>query len=161
MNNSIKLENINPDTLSNIEVSYSIGHSRVTDYYEILVISYKGKYGFGSGGNNDAQYMYAKGEFGLNVYDPLGVVLNLTELEYEWGDMIDMVFNIGDNHYRELDFPLALVVGDKCKEALGTLFHGVESKESPTTREHVFDNFEEAWKYVEEKIEREKAHNVI
>ncbi len=91
----IEIESLTTEGLSEIEVSYCKGYSRIKDYLDILVIKYSGKYGFGSAGNG---------------------------------------------------------VGDKCEEAIGTLIHGIDSKESATTIEWIFDNFEEAWRYVEEKM---------
>ncbi|MBQ0734208.1 hypothetical protein J9332_07785 [Aquimarina celericrescens] len=156
----IELKELNPQELSEIEVSYLKGNSRITDYYDILTIKYSGKYGIGSAGNSDAQYMYAKGEYGLNCYEPMGAILDLSNLEYEWGDMMDLVFNVGSNQYVDAEFPIALIIGEKCAEAIGTLIHGINSKESATTEEWIFDDFEMAWKFVEEKIEKRTHNNV-
>ena len=119
----------------------------------ILVIKYSGKYGIGSAGNKDAQFMFAKGEYGLNLFEPSGAILDFRELEYEWGDMLDLVLNVGSNQYIDSEFPIALIVGDKCEEAISTLIHRINSKEPATTKEWIFHNFEEAWRYVEEKID--------
>ncbi|MEP1027871.1 MAG: hypothetical protein ABJG68_16780 [Crocinitomicaceae bacterium] len=143
-----------PKHLSEIKVQYFIGNSRITDYYRILTIKYSGKYGFGSAGNGDAQYMYAKGEFGLNCYEPSAVILDFSQIEYEWGDLIEMVFSIGSNQYIDAEFPIALVIGKECSEAIGTLVHGIDSMESATTEEWIFDNFDLAWSFVEGKIEK-------
>lgn len=156
----IILKELNPEDLSEIKVQYLQGSSRITDYHDILTIKYSGKYGIGSAGNGDAQYMYAKGEYGLNCYEPMAAILDLSEIEYEWGDMMDLVFNIGSNQYIDTEFPIALVIGEKCSEAIGTLIHGIDSKKSATTEEWIFDDFELAWKFVEEKIEK-RTHNNI
>lgn len=156
----IELKELNPEDLSEIKVQYLRGSSRITDYYDILTIKYSGKYGIGSAGNGDAQYMYAKGEYGLNCYEPMAAILDLSEIEYEWGDMMDLVFNIGSNQYIDAEFPIALVIGEKCSEAIGTLIHGIERKESATTEEWIFDDFELAWKFVEEKIEKRTRNKV-
>ena len=156
----IKLEELNPEELSKINVEYLKGNSRITDYYDILTIKYSGKYGIGSAGNGDAQYMFAKGEYGLNCYEPMAAILDLSEIEYEWGDMMDLVINIGSNQYMDAEFPVALVIGEKCSEAIGTLIHGTDSKESATTKDWIFDDFESAWEFVEEKIEKRTHNNV-
>ena len=153
--NSVEdLELLHPNSLSEVKVSYYKGCSRVNAFYEILALKYVGTFGIGSKGNADAQYMYATGEFGLHCYSPLGIVLDFSELEYEWGDMIEMVFDIGSNHFVGKEYPLALVVSDRCKEAIGTLFFGLESDKAATEKEWIFDDFGEAWTYVEEQIEK-------
>lgn len=150
----IELEELNPEELSEITIEYLKGSSRITNYYDILTIKYSGKYGIGSAGNGDAQFMYAKGEYGLNCYEPMGVILDMSELEYEWGDMIDLVFSVGSNQYVDAKFPTALVIGEKCQEAIGTLVHGIDSKEPATTKDWIFDDFKCAWNFIEEEIEQ-------
>jgi hypothetical protein len=83
------------------------------------------------------------------MYKPNGVILDLTDLEYEWGDMMEYVFGIGTKLYHPRTLPKALVVGDKCIESIGTLIHGLYSKTPPTTEDWIFDALEEAWVYVE------------
>ena len=158
-NPEIVLKELNPSDLSEIKVQYLQGSSRITNYFDILTIKYSGKYRIGSAGNGDAQYMYAKGEYGLNCFRPSAVILDLSEIEYEWGDMMDLVFDIGSNQYVNAEFPIALIIGEKCSEAIGTLIHGIDSKELATTEEWIFDNFELAWTFVEEKIEKRTKHN--
>ena len=71
----------------------------------------------------------------------MAVILDLSEIEYKWGDMMDLVFNIGSNQYVDAEFPVALVIGENCSEAIGTLIHGIDSKESATTEDWIFDIF--------------------
>jgi len=152
---TISLKELNPENLSEIKVTYLMGKSRITNYYDILTIKYSGKYRFGSAGNDDAQFMYAKGEYGINSYEPMGAILDLTELEYEWGDMMDLVFSIGSDS----EFPIVIVIGEKCQKAFGTLIHGIDSKEPATTTDWIFDDFEIAWKHIEEKLEEQRNFN--
>lgn len=143
---------VDPESESKIKISYGLISSSINDYSEILVISYSGKYGIGAAGNSDAQYMYAKGEFGLNMYETAGVIIDLRELEYEWGDMLELVFTIGKKQYRNAEFPRAVLIGEKCSKAIGTLIHGEDSKTPAITEEWIFDSFENAWDYIDRKI---------
>ncbi len=154
--NDINLIPQNPEDWSDIKVTYQMGSSRLREHYDILVIAYSGKYGIGSAGNGDAQYMYARGQFGLNIYEPAGAILDFRELEYVWGDLLAQVFDIQIEQYPDTRFPLAMVVGDKCKEAIGTLIHFGDESEPATSEDWIFDSLEEAWKYVEEKIEENR-----
>lgn len=145
------MKEINPDLLSDIKVQYY----ESDDYTDILIIKYVGKYKYGSAGNNDARYMYAKGKLGFNLFEPEGIILDFQELEYQWGDMIELVFDIGVNEYEDEQLPIALVIGNGCEEGIGTLIYGINSeKTNATTEEWIFDNFDDAWRYVEKRIEK-------
>ena len=150
---TIKLTEEYPDTMSSILVSYWTGYSRLSSHKDILVVKYSGKYGFGSSGNSDAKFMYAKGCFGLAAIEPLGVLIDLSELEYEWGDMLDLVFDIGRTQYINEPFPTALIVGEKCSNAIGTLIHGEKSSKPAIAEEWIFNEFDKAWEYLEKQIE--------
>lgn len=156
----IKLEKLDPEDWSDIKVEYFGGSSSFKTYNNIFVIKYIGKHGVGAAGNGDAQDMYAKGEFGLDIFEPSGVILDFQELDYVWGDMLELVFDVGAYKSINIEFPKALVIGDNCAKAIGTLIHGIDSKESATTKEWIFDNFEEAWRYVDGKISK-KSFDVL
>jgi len=149
MTNKIELEPLHPEKMSTIKVSFSIGNSRINDAFSIMVIKFSGKYD----SDDDAHYMYAKGQFGLMAYFPIGAILDFRDLEYHWGDKMDLVFDIGRGQYEGEDFPTALLIGEQCKKAIGTLVHDdPNSKKLATTKEWIFETFEESWKYVEQKI---------
>ncbi len=141
-----KLKEIYPDLKSDIKVTYHLGSSDSVEYATILVVKFVGIYRAGSSGNPDATYMYAKGEYGLNSVSCFGLILDMSELDYEYGDMMDAVFGIGAKKYLNKTFPTASVVGPKCKKGISTLVHG---QTSPTT---IFDTLEDAWRYIEKEI---------
>ena len=58
--------------------------------------------------------------------------------------MMDSVMDTG--HDRKA--PKALIVGNKCRKAIGTLCFGVNSTNDPCERESIFDSLDEAWQYV-------------
>ena len=91
-----KLEPKSLESLSDIGVSFSLGEHPCGRYPRaILVIACHGTYGIGSGGNSDATYLMAMGKAGLEAFEPDGVILDLRELSYEWGDMLEAFFGIG------------------------------------------------------------------
>jgi len=149
----IPLARKNPNELSKIEVSFWTGASRITDYRTILVVRYRGKYRPGSEGNPDATFMYAQGRYALAAFTPCAVLIDLTELEYEWGDMLEAVFSFAADQYYDKPFPTAVLVGEKCADAIGTLIHGMHSKEPATTEDGFFGDFEKAWTYLEKMAE--------
>ena len=112
--------------LSRIQVRYFMVESKTKPYLKILVIRYSGVYPPGSGGNDDAQYMYALASAGVAAFKPWGVIHDLTEIVYEWGDKLDLVFGVGPQFEAS---PVAVVVGPACEAAVRTLLLGVDSDE--------------------------------
>ena len=137
---------------SNIEVTYRLGKAKCNQDAIILVVSYSGNYKIGARGNEDAVYMEAKRDLGLSKSGADAVMIDFRELNYVWGDMIELVYCLG----LDTDFPVACVLGDGCREAIGTLVHGVNSTEPATTEENLFDDFDEAWQYIEELLEKKE-----
>ena len=140
-----------PETSSAIRVKFRTGPSSKGEYHPILVISYSGVYGIGSKGNGDAHYMHAMGTFGMEFSNAAGLILDFRKLNYKWGDMMDYVLNL-PHEARPRPIPFAIIFGEKNRKALGTLFFGTKSRKSPTRKEWAFDTFEEAWKWVDERI---------
>lgn len=134
--------------LSKIEVRFFTVPSSKKPYLETLVIKYGGVYGHGSGGNDDARYMRALARAAIDAFRPWGVVHDLSELSYEWGDMLESVF-IGPDFE---PFPTAIIVGPKCEQSLRTLLLGLDSKEPIEKAGNVFRNLDDAWAYVDAQI---------
>ncbi|WII35143.1 hypothetical protein [Paenibacillus thiaminolyticus] len=138
--------------MSGIEVKYYIGSAANRPYDEVLLIAYAGQYGFGSSGNHDARYMRAMGVAALEAWEPSGVILDWSELHYEWGDMLERVLDIGSVKYADETFPLAVIVGPHCEEAIRTLLLGLHSTDSLDKFEWIHRDRESAWRYIEAQI---------
>jgi len=137
---------------SNIKVVFRVGKSECDTSATILVVSYSGNYKIGCQGNDDAEYMVLIRDFGISMSSADAVIIDFRELNYVWGDMIECVFCFGTT-----DFPVACVLGDGCREAIGTLVHdNVNSTEPATTVEEIFDDFDEAWQYIDELLTKKK-----
>jgi hypothetical protein len=136
--------------MSKIEARYFTGPASKKDYLDILVIRYTGSYGYGSDGNGDARYMRAMAMAGTETYRCWGVIHDLRELHYEWGDMLESVFI--SPHTDELG-PVAVVVGPMCEEAVRTLLLGENSTELLEKIGYVFQSLDAAWAYVDAQIE--------
>jgi hypothetical protein len=149
----IDLKRQNFDELSDIKLEIYTGESRYKDYLEIMVLKYNGIYGIGSSGNGDAQYMYAMGKAALAAWEPSGVILDWSNLDYQWGDMLEMVLDIGEHQYIDAMFPTAVIVGPKCEEAVRTLLLGIDSKEPIEKLPFVFRDLESAWQYINKLLE--------
>ncbi|KAA3635268.1 MAG: hypothetical protein DWQ02_10125 [Bacteroidetes bacterium] len=151
----INLEKQNPNDWSGIQVSFQLGQFRTFFRRQILAVSYSGEYGVGCEGNGDARYMYAMGKMGIELFTPDAVIIDFQNLEYLWGDMLGMVFGLGGLNYHPFNIPRAMVVGEKCKKAIGTLLFGLESNEPASNEDWIFESMEEAINYVAGLVEDE------
>jgi hypothetical protein len=164
----MKLEKADLFSISDLRHEFLIGKSLRTKFKDILVIKYSGEYGVGSRGNPDAGFMCALAEAAISYYDPDGIVLDISELKYEWGDMLAMVFSLGSKYYRhpakdkadqgskalyeKWTIPQATLIGPPCKEAVRTLLSDCDPDANPEEFPWLFENFDDAWNYVEEQI---------
>jgi len=145
----IELEDLQLDSLSDIDVSFFRARSRRGAPGSILIARYAGNYRFASAGNRDARFMYAYGEAAIAAWSPSAVVIDLQNLHYKWGDMLERVFDVGARSYVDSKFPRALVVGPHCEEPIRTLVLGEYSKKSISSIEWIFRDFEKALDYVD------------
>jgi hypothetical protein len=150
---------------STIRVRYFLGPATKKPYLEILVIKYSGTYPHGSAGNADAQFPYAMAKAGVAAFEPWGVIHDLTELSYEWGDMLERVLAVGPDKELppELESvfgscsgsgrsPVAVVVGPHCEEAIRTLLLGERNCEPIEKIGYVFRDLQSAWAHVDAQI---------
>lgn len=154
---SYELEKFTLNGSSNIEINFYLGTSEKLKYSKVTVIKYSGTFGIGCEGNGDAVYMYAMGIAAVSLHNSAGVIIDWTDLDYQWGDMLEMVLDIGSRSYIDGEFPRAVVVGPKCKEAVRTLLLGLESKESIEKLGFVFENLDSAFKYMEDEVNKNKS----
>jgi hypothetical protein len=132
-----------------VSIRYFLTPSEKQPYLEVLVIRYSGEYPFGSGGNADAIYMHAMAKAAVAAFEPWGVIHDFSELRYEWGDMLEMVFGVGPAVEPS---PVAIVVGPGCEEAIRTLCHGERSSEPLDSLGWAFRDLPSAWRYVVDRI---------
>jgi hypothetical protein len=157
------------ELFSDSDLKYQLysGNSEIIEYADILVIKFIGQYRIGSAGNPDAAFMQAVSRTAIFEIDPDGILLDLRELHYEWGDMLDGVFELGERYYpvkretqdEELLFesvpiPQATLIGPYCKEAIYTLIADVG--DSAEECEWLFEDFDMAWNYLEWEITRQR-----
>jgi hypothetical protein len=88
---------------------------------DFKVISYSGVYGVGSAGKKDALYMVATAKAAHEAWYTSATVFDFTELEYEWGDEMEWIFDFGYQPLANCSYPLAVVVSEKCGPALKSL----------------------------------------
>lgn len=132
-----------------VSIRYFLTPSEKRPYLEVLVIRYSGRYPHGSAGNEDARYMQAMAKAAVAAFEPWGVIHDLSDLRYKWGDLLEMVLAVGP----DVDpAPVAVVVGPRCEGAVRTLYLGVDSREPLESIGWVFRDLQSAWRYVADQI---------
>lgn len=148
--------------LSKIEVRFLVGPSARIRHCSILIVQYIGTYPMGSQGNDDAQFMCAMANAGVVAFEPDGVIHDLSQLSYEWGDRLEMLFAIGPPEPVEAIEAIfgkapsapqsAMIVGPGCEEAVRTLLLGEDSTDSIEKIGWAFRDRESAWLFVENQL---------
>jgi len=140
------------EDLSDLTYEVNIGKSSEVDYCDIMILKFIGEYRFGSQGNSDARSMRAIGEAVLEAWNPRGLLIDLRDLSYEWGDQLEDVFYIGSDKYRDRPFPVAVLVGKNSEEAVRTLIVGPWGTEKIDEIGWVFKDVTSAWAFIEAKL---------
>ena len=117
-------------------------------HLEILVVRFSGTSGFGCANNSDAIYMDAMVRAGIAAFDSVGVILDLREMGYEWGDMMLCPFSAGHGHYVDSDLPIVAVVSDLNRTGLTSLMID-EADTDPATV--LFDTIDDALAYLDQR----------
>lgn len=121
-----------------ITYDFKIKHLRDTHLIEILIISFHGKYRDGSTGNSDAGLIKGIVTTGLSVFDPFSLLIDLTDLEYNWGDNFDLSFEETE------PTTTVILVGEKCRRAMSTLTFGIDTYKDIVDNNFFFDDFDKA-----------------
>ena len=106
----------------------------------LLIARVQGEYRDGSAGAPDAAYISGLCRTAIELWNARAVLLDLSQLSYEWGDEFDNLYN--------LDVPLAVVVGEKCRRAMSTLEFGVDTDKDITEVEYFFEEEGPALKWL-------------
>jgi hypothetical protein len=120
----MKLSTITLEQLSPLTHEVKVPETEKFRSPAFKVISYHGEYRYGSGGNADARYIVATATAAHKAWFTEGIVIDFSDLKYEWGDEMEWVLNIAQSGPTKCSFPLVIIVGDKCKPALQTLIPG-------------------------------------
>ena len=90
------------------------------DYDAILIVQFNGAHGHGSGGNTNSNFMrtVVAAAMGLNFFN--GFILDLTGLEYSFGDSLFSVIEL-PKKIRGEDLLYRIIVSEKCEKGLLSL----------------------------------------
>lgn len=121
-----------------ITYDFKILNLRNTNLIEMLVISFHGTYRDGAAGSPDAGLIKGIVKTGLSVFDPFSLLIDLSDLKYDWGDNLDLSFE--ETAYTKI----VILVGEKCRRALSTLSYGMHTDKDIVDNEFFFDSFDKA-----------------
>ena len=133
-----------------ISYSFKIAHLRDTHLVDILVISFIGKYRYGSAGSPDAGLIKGIVKTGVSVFDPFSVLIDLSNLEYSWGDNFELFFEEAEPK------KTVVLVGEKCRHAMSTLAFGVDTNKDIVDNDFFFDDYDKAIAKLKEKKNSER-----
>ena len=122
-----------------ITYDFKIKNLRDTHLIDILVISFHGAYRDGSAGSPDAGLIKGIVKTGVSVFDPFSLLIDLSDLEYNWGDNLDLSFEEAE------PTRTVVLVGEKCRRAMSTLYYGINTEKDIVDNEFFFDNFDKAF----------------
>lgn len=106
---------------STVGITYQVARYAFDRECKLLRVCFAGNYGYGSAGNGDAAYMDAMYRAAVEVIGPDGLILDFTDLNYEWGDLLGRVLNPPDRWAQLESPPFALVLGQGCEQGLRSL----------------------------------------
>ena len=134
----IRLRRVTLTELSDLRHEVSVAEGPSTRAPEFLVIRYSGAYRIGAAGKGDALYIVATAAAARRAWWSRSTVLDFRDLEYRWGDEMEWVSSIVWDPAIHTHEPLALVVGEKCRDALRSLLRDEYEKFCVETLEKAF-----------------------
>ena len=122
----MKKREIRLDGLSKIQFRTALLEEPDDSFFAVS-IAFVGRYGNGSLGNGDGRFMVAMAHAALNAWWPLGLILDLRELQYEFGNTILDAINAGrDDDSGDWITPTRLVVSRHCRGGMISLMEYVQ-----------------------------------
>lgn len=125
-----------------ISSTFHVRKLRDTLLNDLLIIAIHGTYRRGSEGRPDAAYIKGTVELASGVFNPQMLVVDLCDLSYEWGNNMDLEFNLDD-------LPIAIVVGPRNREALSTWAFGIKSNKDIVDNVKYFADVRSAIRHLE------------
>ena len=108
---------------------------------QALILEFTGRYGIGSEGNGDADFIAVIRNACLAVINSKAVVFDFRNMEYEWGNRLFDILRCPRPNSEADDFlPTAMVISDKCRQGFATCVPLVPP---------MFETLEEALAFVE------------
>ena len=149
-----------------IRFSFQLVTSGNIKPHYILIAQFSGKYGVGSLGNPDTDFMVALLEASLIAWQPKKVIIDLSKLGYYWGNGMLTIVERPYHWTSEFQLPTgklrfiywrdditnantAIVVGPDNRKALSSLLFGMKTEKDITESPRYFNSVHEAFTYLQ------------
>lgn len=142
----MKLRPIQIDEITQLRHEFRLETTARSPFRHTLIARFIGEYRDGSSGHPDAVFIAGMLRMAVELWRPAGVVLDLSDLRYQWGDEMHWLLP-PDVHGRKI----AVVVGPKCARAIATLLWGINTTKEATEADFIFDNVVAAWEAVRDR----------
>lgn len=109
---------------------------------DIIVLSFAGTYQLGSLGSGDGRFMAGIANAVVSAWLPSGLILDLRELKYDFGDTILDAVNVGYDETHGWCIPTRIVVSELSHSGMSSLMNFVKREPSEWlffTREEAID----------------------
>ena len=121
--------------LSNLTYRIFTLEHKIAHTVRVTVMEWNGVFGDGSQGNDDGVFMRVTTLAALSAWHSNGIVFDLRNLHYEWGDKIWEMYGRGIDPSGVEDLPYATVISEKCMPGFRSCMSIIEP---------AFDTLEEA-----------------
>src|SRR5687768_15039013 len=115
----MNLKQVSVDGLSQLTHTVWLPDGTLTS--DLLVIKYRGHYREGASGHDDAVYIRATANAAMTAWYTDALLLDFSELQYTWGDEMEWAFGLGPAFRTECVYPLVILAGPACRDALKSL----------------------------------------
>lgn len=109
----------------------------------LLCVEFSGTYRSTPEGAHDASYMTATLREGARCWQPMGLIVDLSRLEYEAGDDLETVLQYG----HETALRTAFVVSPACAQGIAALIFGINTCQRAHDHDEFFETLEGAREY--------------
>jgi hypothetical protein len=140
---AMKLQQVRLEDETSLRCELQLETTGRNPFCYTLIVKFAGDYRDGSAGKPDLRFMVGTTKMAAAIWQPAALVLDLSELRYEWGD--DLIELVSPTVAGK---KMAVVVGPKCARAIATLLWGTETQREATEADFIFANVEAAWQAV-------------
>ncbi len=140
---AMKLQPVRLEDETKLRCEFQLETTGRNPFCFTLIVKFTGDYRDGSAGKPDLRFMVGMTKTAVAIWQPAALVVDLSELRYEWGDdLADLVSpSVAGKK-------TAVVVGPKCARAIATLLWGTSTQREAAEADFIFESVETAWQAV-------------
>jgi len=147
---SVNFAPVSLDASADIRATYLLGRSPRVGVRPILVIRFDGA----CRTEDDGRYMLAIGKAGLTMWEPNGLIIDLTGLDCgKRVDGLTSLLYLGEGVFGTENLPQAVILGPGCEQAIRSFFEPAEAGYRVEAVEGWFRDIRSATDFVEREAE--------